>query len=37
MRRAIDALGLESLTVVVPRGQSFTIDEKINVVPLLQT
>lgn len=36
MRRAIDVLGLESLTVVIPRGETYQIDERIRVTPLAQ-
>jgi len=34
MRRAIDALRLDSLTIIVPRGEVFQIDDTIKVVPL---
>jgi predicted AAA+ superfamily ATPase len=34
MRRSIEALGLDSLTVIVPGGESYPIDDKIAVVPL---
>jgi predicted AAA+ superfamily ATPase len=34
MRRAIEVLGLDSLAVVVPRGEAFRIDDRIEVVPL---
>jgi hypothetical protein len=30
----MEVLGLESLTIVVPRGEAFAIDDVIRVVPL---